>query len=98
MEDILNMVTVNIRADIASAPELRDADWDESFAERAKYFRTMVEDLVAVDDAIYAGTVGDHSFSLGPVAIHGDDGYRRLLVDWCAAAEEAIAAGKAGAA
>jgi hypothetical protein len=97
MEDVLLYAISDIERRIAAAPAYRAADWDDSFAQRSKYFRSEIEDLVAADDAIYGGMVGDHSFALGPISVTSDDGYRLLLLDWTDAARAAIADERAGA-
>jgi hypothetical protein len=97
MEEALLYVIADLERRIEAAPPYREADWDESFAERSRYFREEIGDLVAADDAVYTGMVGDHAFALGLIMVAGEDGYRRLLLDWIDAAHAVIQVGTAGA-
>jgi hypothetical protein len=85
LDHLVSIVEESIRR----APDYDQADWDNSFAARAKFLREEIQDFKTFEGATYKGTVGDHTLKLGGIAVRGRDGYRQLLESWCSAARSA---------
>lgn len=93
--DIKSMITcVNENLGFLPAYAEDAGAWEESFANRQKFLRFHIGNLIVRSgDGYYEGDVGDHGLSLCGVSVRVDDGYRALLQAWLDAAGAELQAG-----